>query len=176
MVEFARAAVILSTLTTLDDRTTAELAGITFATDNDHGVCHDLREALAREYRNGNASGRDWYQTAEIVAEHLTGDNAGNGEGEVASRGEQLLRFAAIRDIATLRISTSPYDDEDMVIVDYGESLGDVVANTLRFRFKQAAYQLIASLNDHADQQAHHHNPVVSVTETSSAIVELPIY
>ncbi len=101
----------------------------------------------------------------------LTGD----GEGEVASHGEQFLRFAAVGDIATLRISTSPYDDEDMVIVDYGESLGDVVANALRLRFKQAAYQLIASLNDHADQQAQHHDPDLSVTETSNPIGELPI-
>lgn len=176
MVEFDRTAAILSTLTSLDDRATAELAGITFATDNDHGVCHDLREALAREYRNGNAGGCDWYQTAASVAEHLTEDNAGDGEGEVASHGAQFLRFAAVSDIPTLRISTSPYDDEDMVIVDYGEPLGAVMANALRLRFKQAAYQLVASLEDHADQQAHHHNPNVSIAETCGPAGEPPIY
>ncbi len=59
MAEFDRVAAILSTLTSLDDRATAELAGITFATDDDHGICHDLRKAVAKEYRNGNAGGRD---------------------------------------------------------------------------------------------------------------------
>lgn len=176
MVEFDRTAAILSTLTRLDDRTTAELAGITFATDNDHGICHDLRETLAREYRNGNAEGRDWYRTAAIVAEHLTGDISGNGAGDVASRSEQFVRFAAVSDIATLRISTSPYDDEEMVIVEYGESLGDVVANALRLRFKRAAYQLMASLEDHADQQAHHHTGDVDVTKATSPVGGPPIY
>jgi hypothetical protein len=165
MVTFDRTAAILSVLTSLDDRTTADVACISFATDNDHGVCHDLREILAREYRDGSAGRRDWYETAAIVAT------------DVASRGDQFLRFAAVSDIATLHISTSPYDDVDLVIVDYGESLGDVVANALRFRFRQAAYQLVAYLEEHAAQQAnHHHNSHVGDTESSDPAVEQLIY
>lgn len=165
MVEFDRTAAILSELISLDDPTTAHLADIAFTAESDHGVCRDLREALAREYRDGKVGGRDWYETAAIVA------------ADVASRGNQLLRFAAVSDITTTCISTSPYDEEDMVIVDYGDSLGDVVAAALRFRFKRAAYQLVAYLEDHHTHQAiHRERPGVSDTDTDATSGEPPIF
>lgn len=165
MVELDRTATILSELNDRDDGFIAHLAGITFHWGNDCGVIRDLRESLAREYRDGNAGRRDWYETAAIVAE------------DVAGRGDQFLRFAAVSDIGELRTSPSPYDEEEAVIVDLGDTIAEVVNAALRFRFKQVAYQLVASLEDIANHQAKQHdNQDGGNTEAGDATGELPIF
>jgi hypothetical protein len=165
MVEFDRTAAILFELNDLDDRFVAHLAGISFHSDNDCGVIRDLRESLAREYRNGNAGRRDWYETAAIVAQY------------VARRGDQFLRFAAVTDIGELRMSPSPYDEEEAIVVGLDDTIAEVVDAALRFRFKRAAYQLVASLEDIANHQAtQHDNRDGGNTEADDAAGELPIF
>src|SRR4051794_6952783 len=93
MPEFDRTAAILAELESLNDDTTAQLAEITFATQDDHGSLEILRDSIADEYRQGNVDSRDLSTTARTVG------------ADVAGRGDRMARFAAVYDIERLTVA-----------------------------------------------------------------------
>lgn len=144
MPEFDRTAVILAELASLDDVATAQIAEITFVTQEDHGVLRTLRESLAEEYTSDNVDTDDRERTARVVGE------------DVAGRGDRMVRFASLHDIGSLRV-TPAYDHEG-VPVAYGDDLDTVVLAALTTRFTHAAYTLITYLEDDADTKESDHD------------------
>lgn len=144
MPEFDRRAAILAELDSLDDDTTAQLAGITFVTQEDHATLRLLRESIAEEYRTGRAETRDRYPVARAVGE------------DVAGRGHQMARFASISDIDTLPTTATAFDPGAVQIAE-DMRIGEIVAAALTLRLSQAAYELLGYLEDDADTKEADH-------------------
>jgi hypothetical protein len=147
MPEFDRDAAILTELASLDDDATAQTAQITFRTQEDYGTCRVLRESIAEEYRNGRADDRNRWRTAEEIG------------ADVAGRGDQMLRFAAMSDIGDLTVTYehSGIPGTNEVPVNEGDDLDDVVSHALTVRLTHAAYQLLTYLEDVADDKEDDH-------------------
>lgn len=155
MSEFDRSATILAELASLTDDQTAQLASITFRTQDDLGTCRIMRDSIAEEYRKSADTRRepDRYPLACRVG------------ADVAGRGDQFARFAAVYDIGDLRVAADDYDPSS-VQVSERTTVADIVADALRVRLSQAAYALLTYLEEDADEKEYSQPDTTSDTES----------
>lgn len=144
MPEFDRAAAILAELAGMDDDSIAQTAEIAFRTQNDHESCRILRESIAEEYRGDKVDPDDLWRTASEVGD------------DVAKRGNQFARFAAVHDIGGLQVINADEGcDPSLGCVPVGsdDSIDHIVEAALRVRFTQAAHTLLTYLEADADNK-----------------------
>jgi hypothetical protein len=165
MPEFDRTANIQDELRSLDDDTTAQLAEITFTSQDDQGTCRLLRESIAEEYRNGHAERRDRWWVAGTVGE------------DVAGRGDRMARFASVYDIEAMPIiiDIEHAGGLSAVSVSAGQTIGDVVCRALAVRLTHAAYQLMTYLEDHADSKEGEHEDTDDTDDGSTRITGMRV-